>query len=54
MAQGKPGVLIPITNAPALLSEVLQNEVSTDPETTTQISLQRDDRTYGFSLDDAI
>ena len=52
---GKPGVLIPITNTPAKLSEVLtQNGLSIDANNITQISLQRDDRTYEFSLDDLL
>ena len=53
--QGNRGVLIPITDTPAKLSEVLtQNGVSIDPDTITQISLQRDGRTYEFSLDDLL
>ena len=55
MAQGKPGVLIPITDIPAKISEVLtQNGVSTDPDSITQINLHRDGRTYKFSLDDLL
>ena len=53
--QGKPGVLIPITDNPAKLSEVLtQNGVSIDANNITQISLQRDGQTYKFSLDDLL
>jgi len=52
---GKPGVLIPITNTPAKLSEVLtQNGLSIDANNITKISLQRDDRAYEFSLDDLL
>ena len=50
---GGPGVLIPITDTPAKLSEVLtQNGLSIEANNITQISLQRGDRTYKFSLDD--
>ena len=53
--QGKPGVLIPITDTPSKLSEVLtQNGLSIDANNITQITLQRDDRTYEFSLDDLL
>ena len=53
--EGNPGVLIPITDTPAKLSEVLtESGVSTNPDTITQISLQRDGRTYRFSLDDLL
>ncbi len=53
--QGKPGVLIPITDTPSKLSDVLtQNGLSIDVNNITQISLQRDDRTYEFSLDDLL
>ena len=49
---GKPGVLIPITDTPAKLSEVLtQNGLSIDANNITQISLQRNGKTYAFSLD---
>ena len=52
---GKPGVLIPITDTPAKLSEVLtQNGLSIDADNITQISLQRDGQTYEFSLDDLL
>ena len=52
---GKPGVLIPITDNPAKLSEVLtQNGVSIDANNITQISLRRDGQTYKFSLDDLL
>ena len=52
---GKPGVLIPITNTPTKVSEVLtQNGLSIDANNITQISLQRDGRTYAFSLDDLL
>jgi len=53
--QGQPGVLIPITDNLAKLSEVLtQNGLSINPDTIIQISLQRDGRTYEFSLDDLL
>ena len=52
---GQPGVLIPITDTPAKLSEVLtQNGLSIEANNITQISLQRGDRTYKFSLDDLL
>ena len=53
--QGKPGVLIPITDTPAKVSEVLiQNGLSIDGNQITQISLQRDRNTYVFNLDDLL
>ena len=49
---GKPGILIPVTDTPTKLSEVLtQNGLSIDANNITQISLQRDSQTYKFSLD---
>ena len=52
---GKPGVLIPITDTPAKLSEVLtQNGLSIDANNITKISLQRNGQTYEFSLDDLL
>ena len=52
---GKPGVIIPITDTPARLSEVLtQNGLSIDANNITQVSLQRDGQTYEFSLDDLL
>ena len=52
---GMSGVLIPITDTPAKVSEVLtQNGFSIDANNITQISLQRDGRTYAFSLDDLL
>ena len=52
---GKPGVLIPITDTPAKLSEVLtQNGLSIDANNITQITLQRDGKTYVFNLDDLL
>ena len=52
---GQPGVLIPITDTPARLSEVLtQNGLSINSSNITQISLQRSDKTYEFSLDDLL
>ena len=50
--QGQPGVLVPITDTPAKLVEVLvQNGLSIDGNNITQVSLQRDGQTYEFSLD---
>ena len=52
---GKPGVLIPITDNPAKLSEVLtQNGLSIDANSITQIILRRDGQNYEFSLDDLL
>ena len=54
-AQGKPGVLIPITDKPAKVSEVLsQNGLSIDGNQITQITLHRDRKTYVFNLDDLL
>ena len=53
--QGKPSVLIQITDTPAKLSEVLtQNGVSIDTNNIIQITLQRAGQTYQFSLDDLL
>ena len=53
--QGQPGVLIPITNTPTKISEVLvRNGLSIDGNHITQISLQRDRNTYVFNLDDLL
>ena len=53
--QGKPGVLIPITNTPTKVSEVLvRNGLSIDNNHITQISLQRGRNTYVFNLDDLL
>jgi len=53
--QGKPGVLLPITDTPAKISEVLtQSGVSIDGNHITQINLQRDGRIYEFPLDDLL
>ena len=52
---GKSGVLIPITDTPVKLSEVLtQNGLSVDASNITQINLERDGQTYEFSLDDLL
>ncbi len=52
---GNPGVLIPITDTPARLSEVLtQNGLSIDANNITQIRLQRGSQTYEFSLDNLL
>ena len=54
-SQGKPGVLIPITDTPAKVSEVLsQNGLSIDGNQITQITLHRDRKTYVFNLDDLL
>ena len=54
-SNGKPGVLIPITDIPAKLSEVLtQNGLSIDANNVIQISLKRDGQVYAFSLDDLL
>ena len=54
-AQGKPGVLIPITDRPVKISEVLaQNGLSIDGKQITQITLQRDRNTYVFNLVDLL
>ncbi len=53
--QGKPGVLIPITDIPIKVSEVLtQNGLSIDGSHITQIKLQRGSSTYVFNLDDLL
>ena len=53
--QGKPGVLIPITDIPLKVSEVLtQNGLSIDGNHITQIKLQRGSNTYVFNLDDLL
>ena len=54
-AHGKPGVLIPITDTPTKLSEVLtQNGLSIDAKNIIRITLQRDDQSYEFSLDELL
>ena len=54
-AQGEPGVLIPITDRPVKISEVLaQNGLSIDGKQITQITLQRDRNTYVFNLVDLL
>ena len=54
-SQGKPGVLIPITDTPAKVSEVLsQNGLSIDGNQITQITLHRDRKTYVFNLVDLL
>ena len=53
--QGQPGVLIPITDTPAKVSEVLtQNGLSIDGNHITQITLQRDRNTHVFNLNDLL
>ena len=53
--QGKPGVLIPITDTPAKVAEVLtQNGLSIDGNQITQISLHRNRKTYIFTLGDLL
>ena len=53
--QGKPGVLIPITDISLTLAEVLTgNGLSVDGDHITQISLERDKKSYIFTLDDLL
>ena len=53
--QGKPGVLFPITDIPAKVTEVLtESGVSIDSNHITQISLQREQNTYVFTLGDLL
>jgi polysaccharide export outer membrane protein len=54
-SQGKPGAIIPITDIPAKLSEVLtQNGLSIEAGNITQINLERNGRTYAFTLDNLL
>ena len=54
-AQDKPGVVIPITDTPAKISEVLaQNGLSIDGNQITQLTLHRDRKTYVFNLGDLL
>ena len=53
--QGQTGALVPITDTPTKISEVLtQSGVSIDSNHITQISLQRDHNTYVFNLGDLL
>ena len=53
--QGKPGVLVFITDTPAKVSEVLtQSGLSIDDNHITQISLRRGLNTYVFNMDDLL
>ena len=53
--QGKPGVLIPITDKPAKVSEVLtQSGLSIEANNITRINLRRDSKNYVFTLDDLL
>ena len=53
--QGKPGLLIPITDTPAKLSEVLtQNGLSINANSIMQINLQRNGKNYTFNLGDLL
>ncbi len=53
--QGKPGVLVPITDTPVKVSEVLtQSGLSIDDNHITQINLQRDRSSFLFNLDDLL
>ena len=53
--EGQPGVLIPITDTPTKVSEVLtENGLSIDRNNIIQISLQRDSKTFVFNLDDLL
>ena len=50
--QGKPGVLVPITDKPTTFIEVFtQNGLSMGGDHITQIKLQRNNETYVFTLD---
>ena len=52
---GKPGVLIPITDTPVKLLDILtQNGLSLDTTSITQINLQRHGKKYKFSMDDLL
>ncbi len=52
---GKPGILIPITDRPAKLNEILsQNGLIIDINNITRINLQRDGKTYVFTLDELL
>ena len=52
---GKPGVVIPITDTPATLAEVLtQNGLSLDSNNINRINLFREGNTYVFTLDDLL
>ena len=54
-AQDKPGVVIPITDTPAKISEVLaQNGLRIDGNQITQLTLHRDRKTYVFNLGDLL
>ena len=51
----KPGVLVSITDTPVKISEALtKHGLSNDFNTITQITLQRNDNTYVFNLDDLL
>jgi polysaccharide export outer membrane protein len=53
--QGKPGVLVPITDTPATLAEVLtESGLSINAKHITQISLQREVNTFVFTLSDLL
>ena len=53
--QGEPGVLLPITDTPTKVSEVLtQSGLSIDGNHITQISLHRGNKTYLFNLNDLL
>ena len=53
--QGKPGLLIPITDTPAKLSEILtQNGLSINANSIMQINLQRNGKNYTFNLGDLL
>ncbi len=54
-SQGKPGVLIPITDTPIKLSEILvQNNLNVDDNNIIQINLHRGGITHRFILDDLL
>ena len=52
---GKEGGIIPITNTPIALDQILtQNGLSVDGEKITRIKLQRNKQSYSFTLDDLL
>ena len=54
-SHGKPGVLIPITDKAAKLSEVVSlNGFSIDANKIIQINLRRNEKNFAFTLDDLL
>lgn len=53
--QGQPGVIIPITDkAITLVEALLKNGSSYNVDSITQVTLQRNDKAYVFTLDDLL